>query len=184
MRLAIEGAAKCKWKEQIRTSDGSSTVTYRGSEQYLNNVSFLFGAKGGVSERIEAGVHTYSFSCFLPFELPSSYEAARGSIRYKVYAILDIPWGVDANTENEFTVLRHDDLNLQPDLKLPCQEEDIKTFCCLFCKSKPMLLEASIPHSGYIPGDTVNVAIKVINQSNKKILRCQLELYQFTKCTR
>ena len=144
----------------------------------------MFGDKDVEAEKIEAGFHTYSFSCFLPPELPYSVEAAHGSIRYKVDANLDIPWGVDDKMVKEFTICRHDNLNLYPDLKIPCQGEDMKTFCCLFCESEPLLFEASIPYSGYTPGDTIDVAIKVHNKSNETVPRCQIELLRNIMYTR
>ena len=159
-------------------------MVYEGLEQYMNFTTFLFGSKDGESIIIEAGVNHYSFSCILPLELPYSVETTHGSIRYKVEANLDISWGLCAKMIKEFTICRHDDLNLYRELAIPCEKEVTRTFCCLFCESKPVLLEVSIPHSGYIPGDTINVAIRIINKSNRTVSKCKIELIRNTKYTR
>lgn len=182
--LTIEGAAKCKWSEQRGSGKSSYTVILRGKEQFLNSISYLFGSPDGESQKIEAGVHTYNFSCFLPHELPYSVEAAYGSIRYKVDANLDIPWGIDEKGVQEFTVCRYDDLNYYPDLKVPCQGEDMKTFCCMFCESDPLMFEVSIPYSGYTPGAAIDVAVKINNKTTTTVPRCQIELVKNTLYTR
>lgn len=170
--------------EQEGAGKSSHTVMYRGRKEYLSTIHYLFGRKDGEAEKIEAGVHTYSFSCFLPPELPYSVEVAHGSIRYKVEANLDIPWGIDDKMIKNFTICRHDDLNCSPQLKIPCQGEDMETFCCLFCESEPLLFEASIPHSGYTLGETIDVLIKIINKSNATVSRCKIELLRNIKYTR
>lgn len=162
----------------------SHSTTHRGLEQYLDEISYLFGSKDGESMLIEAGVHTYNFSCFLPLDLPCSVIANNGSVRYIVEAYLHVTNEVDGKMDREFTICRKDDLNLYQDLKMPCEKEDMACFCCRLFSCQPLLLEASIPYSGYIPGDTINVAIKVINKSNATVPKCQIELVQKIKYTR
>ena len=180
LRLTIKGAAKCEWKDKKKNQENLYMVPYQGQEQYLNQITYLFGCKGGKPEKLEAGVHTYCFLCFLPPELPYSVEAEFGYIRYKVVVDLEIPWGLDEKTVQRFAIRRHDDLNLYRDLKMTSKAEVVKTFCELFFASKSMLLEASIPYIGYIPGHAINVAIKVINETYKTVRKCQIQLIRNT----
>ena len=177
LRITIKGFAKCEFTEHF----GRNSTTYEQQEDYLNFLSYLFGTMDGEPKKIEAGVYTYRFSCFLPLELPYSVEAAHGYIRYKVEVNLDIPWGFDDKKVERITILSHDDLNLYPDLKMPCQDEDLGSLCCRFYETDPPLLEASIPYSGYTCGDTINVAIKVINDTNEILSGVKIELLRRTK---
>lgn len=69
-----------------------------------------------------------------------------------------------------FTVIKQLDLNYEnPAILLPIKMEAQKTFCCGICTSKPLLLSASIPMGGYVPGQAINVAIEVNNQSNTDV---------------
>lgn len=116
-----------------------------------------------------SGTHRFDFACQLPPLLPASFEGSKGNIRYKVEACLDVPWGFDKEFDLSFTVVRNDDLNLQPELKIPSQGEEITRFCCLFCESEPLLMTVSIPFSGYAPGQNINVTVTYNNKSDVEV---------------
>ena len=174
--MSFHGTAGCEWREL----GFFRNTTYKGQLQYLSDKIYLFGRKNGEPKRIRAGVHTYRFSRFLPSELPYSVDVKHGSICYSVKSILDIPWKLDVCTFKRFTICENLDLNLYPDLKMPCEEEYVSKLCCLL-RSKPVFLEASIPYSGYTCGDTINVAIKVINNSNETVPGVKIELLRRIK---
>ena len=152
----IHGHARCGWSETETSYNGDrttyTTVYYEGLNVYLNIKTYLFGHKGANSIIIEAGIHRYNFECQLPAQLPGSFEAKHGHVRYHIEACLDIPWRFDEETTLQFTVVQNDDLNRFSDLKLPCQNEIVKTFCCLFCESEPLFITVTIPCSGFAPG--------------------------------
>ena len=178
LRIIIKGAAYCDWSETWL----NRSTNYKGEDQYFNEIIYLFGSKNGEPKKVEAGVYTYAFLCFLTAGLPSSVDAKNGSISYSVQAILDIPWRMNVFAFKSFTICENLDLNLYPDLKMPCEEEYVANSCFLL-PSQPVLLEASIPYSGYSCGDTINVAIKVINNSNKPVPRVKIELLRRIKYT-
>lgn len=102
--------------------------------------------------------------------LPTSFEAKHGSIRYVVNVVIDRPWKFDLTYKNAFTVLKQLDLNYEnPALKIPTKMEVIKTFYCGFCKTAPLFLAASVPMSGYVSGQTINVSIEINNQSRIEV---------------
>lgn len=118
---------------------------------------------------IAAGTYRYEFSCFLPERIPYSFEGAYGHIRYYVEACLDIPWDFDEEIKKPFTITRTDDLNLMPELKLPVNCEDVKTFCCLFCESEPLIMSATVPCTGFTPGQNIKIKVNYINKSDVDI---------------
>lgn len=125
------------------------------------------------------GTHTYNFSCILPQQLPTSYEGAKGYIRYTIRVALERPWKFDHTYRVGFTVLKPIDLNLEsPVLRYPSQGEVIHTFCCGPCKSPPMSIKVSLPQSGYVPGQTVALVADISNQSRIKVEMVKFILQQ------
>lgn len=86
----------------------------------INNEYWTTKKKPHLGEPIEIpqGIHTYGFSCDLPFNLPSSMEGTYGSIRYKVIITFEIPNYPDKIFEAGFTVLKTCNLNDFPELKV------------------------------------------------------------------
>lgn len=115
---------------------------------------------------IEPGTYQYNFQAALPALLPTSFEAKHGSIRYLITVVIDRPWKFDLTYKVAFTVLKQLDLNYEnPALKIPTKMEIIKTFYCGFCKTAPLCLAASIPMSGFVPGQNVSVSVDINNES-------------------
>lgn len=58
----------------------------------------------------------------------------------------------------------------------PISEETIATFCCFSCKTKPLKIEASIPYTGYVPGQSIKVTIKIDNRCGFDVYRTKVSL--------
>lgn len=115
---------------------------------------------------IAPGAYQYNFQAVLPPLLPTSFEAKHGSIRYLIDVVIDRPWKFDLTYKVAFTVLKQLDLNYEnPALKIPSKLEIVKTFYCGLCKTAPLFMAASIPMSGYVAGQSVNVSIEINNES-------------------
>lgn len=127
-----------------------------------------------------AGPHTYYFSCNLPQNLPSSSKENKGSITYKVQLIFNRPWKFDIKHAFEFTVIQNVDLNFDPLLKIPIQQELLKTFCCFFCETKPVIITANLPFSGLIAGQTIKVTVDITNPTDIVISNVQISLIKYT----
>lgn len=184
MYFNVYGAAKCHWTETRTETVGSgenrrtvsSTVHFKGKDVYLNSKTYLFGSEGGSSLVIQSGIHRYDFTCYLPSQLPASFEALHGNIRYNVEAVLDIPWGFNKEFKLQFTLVRHDDLNHFPELAIPTSAEEVKQFCCCFCLSDPMLITVTLPCSGFAPGQSIPIKISYRNKSNVVVQSTRINL--------
>lgn len=142
-------------------------------------VEFLIGVCLILGNQIEIlpGVHTYNFSCMLPQMLPTSFEAKFGHIRYLVKLVMDRPFKFDLTYTVAFTVLKQLDLNYEnPALRIPTKMDTFKSFYWGFCKTKPMCMSVSIPFSGYVAGQSVNIAIEINNQSRVDIEELKVSL--------
>lgn len=62
--------------------------------------------------------YSYPFSFQLAKDLPSSYEAQIGRVRYTLKAHIDIPWAFDKYTKRTITVVSALDLNTIPEAKV------------------------------------------------------------------
>lgn len=119
---------------------------------------------------LPAGTHTYTFACALPPQLPTSFEGTYGQIRYTARVILERPWKFDQTYKVAFTVLKELDLNREsPLLRVPTQMEYMRSFCCWPCRSGPLSMVATLPQSGFVPGQTVPVSVSIVNASNVTI---------------
>lgn len=115
---------------------------------------------------LPAGENVYPFACSLPPNLPSSFEAQWGHVRYTVKATLDRPWKFDQEVKIAFTVVSNFDLNREPRASEPINQESSKTFCCLCCGSQPLKVNVTLPARGYVPGQAMPVRVTVDNKSN------------------
>lgn len=157
------------------------TTTFSGREDYLNQVTYLFGTQGGKTLELPAGITTYSFACVLPESLPSSFEGKHGHIRYSCKAVVDRPWKADKEFRLSFTVIKTENLSLLPELAIPSKSEIVRHFYCCCIKSKPFFMSVTVPYSGYVPGQKIDVTIFMNNQSNTDIEGTKVSLERNTQ---
>ncbi len=189
--VLVSGREKCQWTEvktrQVRHGKARKietyTVRYEGKVVLFNSKSYIFGGPGESSTEIAAGTYRYHFAADLPSRLPQSFGVIHGRIEYKVEAVLDIPWQSNKKISVPFTVLRHVDLNDYAELKVPMTQEEVKSFCCLFCESGVCIILVSIPYGGFATGSKIPIKISYINQSNFKIQGTCVELKRSIKYT-
>jgi Arrestin (or S-antigen), C-terminal domain len=89
---------------------------------------------------------------------------------------LDVTSSANISSEKCFTVLRLEDLNDYPELRLLNEIEEVKTFYCLFCKSDPVMLRVSTQSSGYSVGGKVTIEIEIFNRSSIHFLKSIISL--------
>lgn len=117
-----------------------------------------------------------------PF-LPYSLKAKHGKIEYSIETVLDVPWRFNKQCSVPFIVARYDDMNLRNDLKFGQVSEDMKTFCCCFCSSDPLILKASILVLGFSVGQNIPIDIEYSNKSDIEVTRTEIKLIKIVKFT-
>lgn len=125
---------------------------------------------------LDAGEHVYPFTFSLPPNLPSSFEALFGHVRYTVRAILDRPWKFDHEAKAAFTVISPLDLNQESQASEKINTEMSKSFCCLCCASPPLAVNVSLPVRGYVPGQEIPIKINIENESGIRVEKIKLIL--------
>lgn len=158
------------------------SISYSGKEDYLNQTTYLFGSQSSSTPiEMPKGITTYSFACMLPMQLPSSVEGKYGHVRYSCKAVLDRPWKTDKEFRLSFSVIKTEDLNLTPSLYIPFKSKILRHFYCCCFKSKPFHMSVSIPFSGFVPGQTIEVTLSLNNQSNVDIEGTKVSLERNTQ---
>lgn len=148
-------------------------------QQYFHYVRDLFGKKHGMIMGVEAGEYIYAFEYELPNNIAYSTEGKYGEIYYGIKVVLNIPQELDKEIRLPLTVIRYEDLNLQPLLKYPKREETSKTFCWFFIcclGSSPLVISVSIPYSGFVPGQKIPITIEMNNQSHVDVRSTKITL--------
>ena len=79
----------------------------------MNIQENLYGYDGDKTE-LEVDSYELPFSLTLPKNIPSSFEASDGSVRYYCEVTIDRPLMVDATSTRFFTVVSPVDLNTNP----------------------------------------------------------------------
>jgi hypothetical protein len=189
----VHGKAEVNWDQMERrnryngsnrTTTDMQSVHYHSEEVYLNTKTYLMGFQGKQAEQIPAGTHRFTFEALLPDNIPASFKGSYGKIEYNVEACLDVPWRFDKKYKVIFIVGGNDNLNEQPDLKIPMENEKFTRFCCLFCKSDPLTVTVTIPRGGFIPDEEIPVTINYVNTSDVKVDRTKIELKQIVNFNR
>ncbi|KAJ6636531.1 Arrestin domain-containing protein 3 [Pseudolycoriella hygida] len=109
----------------------------------------------------------------LPPALPTSVEGKIGYIRYSVVVHIERPLWSDQRFQEYFTVLKTLNLNNDFMLRLPLIREERKTYfkCCLLwcCTTGPLVITACIPVGGYVPGQSIELFLRINNRSDQTI---------------
>ncbi|WAR00288.1 ARRD3-like protein [Mya arenaria] len=103
-------------------------------------------------------VYTFPFTAVIPYNIPSSYEAHIGQVRYMFKANVDRPWAFDMHAKHMITVMDALDLNTIPNLEV---------LCCLCCASDPISAHVRVERQGYVAGEEVQFWAEINNQSNR-----------------
>lgn len=159
------GYAKCKWNEDNVAGNGGKVVTNIGHEPYIKECFDLLENLSQKPSELNSGLHKFNVSYVLSSNLPTSFKCKFGSIKYKIEVKIDRPWKLKSTFKFPFTIISPQNLNRAGNhLRNPTKDEVSKYFKMDFT-TDPLLVSASIPFSGYVPGQTINIEVDVKNQS-------------------
>jgi hypothetical protein len=75
-------ASKAEWEKK-------TIVNYDSSEEWFNSTLVLMNNLTG--DKLEKGIHSYSFQFILPNNIPASFKHSAGSITYAAEASIEMP---------------------------------------------------------------------------------------------
>ncbi|XP_060528185.1 arrestin domain-containing protein 3-like [Cylas formicarius] len=157
----------------------SRDVVFKGDSDVFTDGIMLYGDQHSTTA-LSMGQHIYPFTIRLPQNIPGTYQSEKGSVVYKISAIVDRPMAFDY--EDEIVIVVHSPIDLgalgKPELLRPTSYSDEKTLCCWCCAQGPISMDIELPKKIIVPGETVEVQIRVTNMSNSNVEGVKLELKQ------
>eukprot|EP00794_Sanderia_malayensis_P020078 gene20078-22048_t len=186
LTLKLTGQAYCHWTEQQGSGDNRRTVSYTGRQELLNMASFLYG-QGSESSMHPSGRFSYPFVFVIPLNLPSSFVAAHGHIKYGLKANIDRPWKFDHDIEQPLQIIETIDTNQPHFLANPGGSVSKEIGCCF--PSGILALDAHFYRSAFCPGESIMINATANNQSRTKMnglkaKLCKIIEYHATSKTR
>ncbi|XP_076449352.1 arrestin domain-containing protein 17-like [Babylonia areolata] len=176
--IKFEGRAKSSWE----VSGSDSKKHYRAYETYIDENVTLYNSEDEESKH-PAGYHIYPFNVALPASIPSSFEGRRGYIRYQCMAFLDRGWKGVLDSEMDFTVIRHLDLNTIQNVAEPSlsTKEEVYEGCC--CDSGVVISKFSLRKTGFVPGEPMMFEVSIENKSTSSLCGLCIQLIQTVRYT-
>lgn len=175
--LRINGFAASFWDAKVKTDSSNKTrkTNFKGREDYFSTINYFVGSDVGNPLEVVAGTYSYPFSCQIPSNAPASMEGRYGHIRYLVKVSFERPWKHDIVYEQAITVRGESNLNRFADtLSKPTKAEAMTSF--YFGLTEPLIVTASTPRFGYVPGDIIELTIHVKNQSSVDVKAIAIKL--------
>lgn len=117
IKLQVCGFAACQWREKYGQKLAVAKINprdkhvYFGREDYIASTTYLVGSEFGNNFVMDEGTYTYTFSCPIPSNCPSSFEGTYGHIRYLIKVTFIRTGAADRIHNVGFTVLKLLDLN-------------------------------------------------------------------------
>nr|XP_014098602.2 arrestin domain-containing protein 17 [Bactrocera oleae] len=170
IKLQVCGFAACQWREKYGQKLAVAKINprdkhvYFGREDYIASTTYLVGSEFGNNFVMDEGTYTYTFSCPIPSNCPSSFEGTYGHIRYLIKVTFIRTGAADRIHNVGFTVLKLLDLNQESKLLQSPASNDAMENICLFL-SKPVHMKVDLQQTGYVPGQFVLISADVDNKS-------------------
>ncbi|XP_076015797.1 arrestin domain-containing protein 3-like [Genypterus blacodes] len=159
--VKLKGDANVHWSEKRGEHNHSYTAHRR-----LFKAKQLFTPKNSKETVLPAGTHVHNFSLGIPSTgMPSSFKGCHGRIVYLLEAKVSRSWRMDTTAAKVITFAS----KCFPDVRLMSQQfGTVDKDLGLFSKGK-VRMDATVDRTGYAPGDTINIVVKVSNSSSKDV---------------
>ncbi|CAG4935943.1 unnamed protein product [Colias eurytheme] len=178
IKVAFIGQAIVKWSEyQTEKYSGverTREIEYGGQELYFNFEQCLCG---GSVTTLPPGPQSINFSYLIPSNVPSSFQGAKGQVRYSVRAYLDYPDTTRDELVADFDVIAPLDLNTVDCIKTPiAMEFEEVSSCNCFCEDELINIKFQAPVSGYCPGQIMNIQIDSQNDTGSEVTKILFQI--------
>ena len=173
INIVLNGDAYVCWSE-VRYYGNTSTIVYQIGNQMLIKRALVLWDKNRDAAGGMFPLGTYHFQFSLPLtaaNLPSTHSDSTSYIRYTVEATIYKEGALKGNqsVSTPITVVNKVPFAL-PSLLQPRSSEVRKTLCCLCCASGPIVITATLPHTGFCVGhDTIPLEVSVENSSSRSV---------------
>ena len=167
------GTAYVHWTERHTTGSGNhrrtTTRSYTASEPYVDQALALWSSEQSPGGVLAPAQYNWPFSFGIPPNAPSSFEGSVGYIRFSLEG--RVGTGLlkfDHVVEVRIPVLQLVSIT-DPRLLQPQRQETQKTVCCLCCASGPVILNVSVPKTGFCIGELFPLHVSIENGSSRQV---------------
>ncbi|KAF2894811.1 hypothetical protein ILUMI_11363 [Ignelater luminosus] len=181
IKVVFKGTGKTGWTERESYYDYQhrlqhTNVMYSSKENYFFREITLVQ---GITE-LSPGSHSYAFAFILPPSgLPSSYEGTYGNIRYHIKATVVRSWNTNLVHKIPLELFAPLNLNYSPYLRNPITTSVDKTMWSCLCNDKNILVfNMSLPVTGFVPGQDINIGAHVQNLTRVNVANVQFKIVQ------
>ncbi|XP_077418602.1 arrestin domain-containing protein 3-like [Vanacampus margaritifer] len=182
LMVNAKGKVEVKWYDQ----NGQTTVLHQDEKNYfyLEHIILQDKNKGDGSEIIRQGRSVYPFTFVIPnIDMPSSYDGKWGRITYSLQAQLTQSiWSVH-KTRIEFPFLTKSEFPFasKSEMLIIGLREQQRATKISFYGSGKVTLNVTSEKMGLTQGETMDVSIEVINNSNRavtpKFFLCEKQIF-------
>eukprot|EP00095_Tigriopus_kingsejongensis_P005165 maker-scaffold237_size242172-snap-gene-0.19 protein:Tk05165 transcript:maker-scaffold237_size242172-snap-gene-0.19-mRNA-1 annotation:"arrestin domain-containing protein 3-like" len=176
IKLKWKGRAKVSYKVTTGAGQTRNTTYYKKEEIYFNSYESLLN--NATEKVLNDGEHTFPIQCVLPLDLPYSVREGYSNTRYSAKLTVSIPFSLDKKKKRTFLVAAKVDLNLMPEAMKPMEIREEKKLKSLLSQHGPLTGTLRLPHSGYVPGESIVAKLCVENRSNARIKCTDLKFIQ------
>lgn len=183
--IKIRGSAGVYWNDLEKEGHMDEIL-------YIDEQIPLMTPQNGYKEfTLNPGRHTFDFSFTIPLGCPSSFESKRGRVRYAVKLVYVNDF-LNSEKSVGFTVIKPLNLNshgvnLAVRFIFIVYEIKTRTFQLPFCDDKEkkmwfglsnnkLVINAKVPKTGYVPGESIPVEVFINNKSSCDIWELSVKL--------
>ena len=167
------GKSYVHWTESRTQGSGDNqrtvTYSYTSSEPYVDLGATLWSSQQSPDGKLHPAQYNWPFRFEIPPNVPCSFEGSVGHIRYELQG--RISTGLlkfDQVAEVRIPVQQLVSIT-DPRLLQPQRQETQKTLCCLCCASQPIILNVSVPKTGFCIGESFPLHVSIENGSTRRI---------------
>ncbi|XP_005095483.2 arrestin domain-containing protein 2 [Aplysia californica] len=159
--------------------------TTTGDEVYMHDAKVVFppdvrsNHDFSSTHILKKGQHTFPFAFPVPATAPSSYTSENGYVKYVVRAAIERLWKTESNVRT-FNVRSPLDLSEVTDAQNPIEVSGEAMVTPLFRRPGVCAASIKVDRKGFLPGETVPVAVNVTNDSGLEIKHACLVLKMIT----
>jgi len=189
IRVGLVGTEETEIQISRGSGKNQSTTTYSEVDTQIAEEWILFGgerigwlqaAKEALTslfrrqgyEVLSAGRHRFPFKIVLPETALPSYEGTHATVKYRLYAVVDVPLGFDRLFEGVLTVVDPRERTVVP----RTYEDERRAKGLLRKLSADLRMGFKITKAPYRFGETLQIRLRVENQSKKRIRSASFQL--------
>ena len=169
-QISVRFVGKTRVSWELSAFDMSTIRTKISDEEYfVNDAAILWSKEQSLDGKLAPGQYRWPFSFHIPHDAPPTFEGKSGNISYSLVATIKT---------GRIRHDRHVKLSIpvkqvviisDPHLFQPRCKEVQKRVCCCCCASGAVVLNVTVPKTGFCIGKKLTLHASIENGSNQRL---------------